>query len=207
MKKNLSILIPSIESRSSMLSDLACELIKQCGIIKSIKSSVENGCRVLIISFDIVEIIIAIDNKEISTGAKRNLLLSLASNEYCTQIDDDDWPYPYYVEEVLKAIQNGTDCIGTKGIITTDGKNQIEWRLSKDYKNETIREGKNPVYLRTTNHISIVKRELALIAGFPDISNGEDKEFSIRLNPLLKTEYAIGVPLYHYRFLSTNKEY
>ena len=207
MDKKLSVLIPSLESRRALLSDLVCDLIKQCGIIKSIKSFTQEGCVILIIGFDNVEIIVATDNKQITTGAKRNLLLSIASNDYCNQIDDDDWVYPYFVDEVLKAIQNDTDCIGTKGIITTNGGNEIEWRLSKDYQNETIREGDKSVYLRTTNHISIVKTRLALSAGFPDICNGEDKEFSIRLNPYLKTEYTIGVPLYHYRFSSFNKEY
>lgn len=207
MKNKLSILIPSIESRRALLSDLVCDLIKQCGIIKSVKSFTQEGCIILIIGFENVEIIVATDNKEISTGTKRNLLLSIASNHYSVQIDDDDWVYPYYIEEVLKAIQYDTDCIGTRGIITTNGEQEIEWRLSKDYPNETIVEDGKSVYLRTTNHISIVKTELALKAGFSDKSNAEDKDFSMALNPYLKSEIKIDKLMYHYRFQNFNKEY
>lgn len=203
----LSILIPSLESRKELLSELVCGLIQQCGIIKGIRSFQSIGCTILILKFENVEIITATDAKGITTGEKRNLLLSVAENDFVIQVDDDDYVYPYFVEKSLGAIQTYPDCVGTVGIITVDGQGEMEWRLSKDYQNVTITDNGVPVYLRTTNHISIVKRELALEAGFPAISNGEDKEFSIRLNPLLKTEVKINEPLYHYRFSSTNKQY
>lgn len=203
----LSILIPSLESRKELLSELVCGLIQQCGVIKGIRSFQSIGCTILILKFENVEIVTATDAKEITTGAKRSLLLSVAENDFVIQVDDDDYVYPYFVEKILGAIQSCPDCVGTVGIITVDGEGEIEWRLSKDYKNVTITDNGVPVYLRTTNHISIVKRELALKAGFPDISNGEDNEFSIRLNPLLQTEVKINEPLYHYRFSSQNKEY
>ena len=56
------------------------------------------------------------------------------------------------------------------------------------------------IYYRTPNHISPVKRELALQAGFPEIAFGEDHEYSKRLLPLLKTETIIKENLYHYDF-------
>lgn len=203
----LSILIPSLKSRQELLSDLVCGLILQCGIITHIESFIESGCTILILKFSSVEIITAIDNKCVTTGEKRNILLKLAKNEYVTSIDDDDYVYPYFVEEILSAIQSNPDCVATNGIITTDGKDSIEWRLSKDYQNVTVCDcGKN-IYLRTTNHISPVRRELALKAGFPNISNAEDKEYSIRLNPYLKTEIKIDKPMYWYRFETINKSY
>ncbi|MEO7045097.1 MAG: glycosyltransferase family A protein [Ferruginibacter sp.] len=203
----LSILIPSIESRRELLSELVCGLILQCGIIKNIFSFDQEGCNILILKFDKTEIIVAIDNKQITTGQKRNLLLSLANNEYCVQIDEDDYVYPYYVEEILNAIKSSPDCVATNGIMTTDGNSLIEWRLSKSYPNVTINENGKQLYLRTTNHISPVKRELALKAMFPHISNGEDKEFSDRLNQFLFTETRIDKPMYHYKFNSKKREY
>lgn len=207
IEPSLSILIPSIESRSDLLSNLTCEIIQQCGIIKRIKSFSQEGCTCLVIGFDLVEIIIAIDNKVISTGKKRNLLLSLANGSHSCTIDEDDYIYPYYVEEALKSIQNSPDCVSTNGIITTNGINPIKWRLSKDFKNETIYENGEQVYLRTTNHISIFKTELGRKAGFPDQSNKEDAVFSERLNPLLKTESKIEKPMYWYRYETDNKSY
>ncbi len=207
MKYKLSILIPTILGRETLLSDLVCDLIKQCGIIKAISSYDHNGCQILCFVFNDVEIIVAKDDRKISTGAKRNILLSLALNDYIVTIDDDDYVYPYYVSEILNAIQSAPDCIGTKGVYSLDGTHQTEWRLSKDYPNETITDNGVHVYLRTTNHISPVKRELALQAGFPDKSNAEDKEYSIRLNPLLKTEVKIDKLMYYYRCSSKNKSY
>lgn len=207
MNYTLSIMIPTINGREKVLSDLVCDLIRQCGNLRNTISSNENGCEITTLEFDRVEVIIAKDNRGISTGEKRNLLLRLAKNDYVVAIDDDDYIYPYYVHEILKATETFPDCIGTRGLYTHDGNQSTEWRLSKDYPNETVNEYGRNIYIRTTNHISPVKRELALKAGYPDKSNAEDKEYSIRLNPYLKTEAKIDKIMYHYRFSSQNKSY
>ena len=207
MKKSLSILIPSLDSRAQLLSDLACELIIQCGIIKSVNSYNDSGCIVLVFNFDALQIVIAKDQKTITTGAKRNLLLKYATCDYVVSVDDDDTVPEYFVRAIHEAIQSGMDVYATNGIISTDGKNEIAWYLSKDNPNKTVTRNRKPIYLRTANHLSPVKRELALSAGYPDISNGEDKAYSEALNQLLKTEEAIPYPLYHYRFSTKNKEY
>lgn len=100
-----------------------------------------------------------------------------------------------------------SDCIAINGKITTNGMNEIAWRLSKNYENITIKENGKDIYLRKTNHIAPVKRELALKAMFPNISNAEDKAYSEALNPYLKTETIILEQMYHYRYLTNNKEY
>lgn len=184
----LSILICSLVSRELKLTMLLRELEKQSKNLP-------------------VEILWHTDNKEITTGAKRNLLLQAAKGKYIIFIDDDDWIEPYYVDELLIAAESDADCFAIKGWITTNGQNKMEWRLSKDYENVTIKESGRPIYLRTTNHITAVKREIALKGMFPDKSNAEDKEYSIRINPYLKTEYVIDKYLYFYRFSTHNKDY
>jgi hypothetical protein len=207
--KTLSILIPSLESRDALLSALVENLSKQSG--KLVGGGVDfkkiKGCRVGILSYENHEIIFAVDNKQISTGEKRNLLLDTASKDYVVGIDDDDKVPSYYVDEFLKAIQSGADCIAINGTYTCDGKNPIKWFLSKDNPNVTRHIKGKAVYLRTTNHITAVKRELALLARFPTISNGEDKGYSEALIKHLKTEVAIEKEMYHYDFISKNKEY
>jgi len=207
MKYSLTIMIPTINGREQVLSDLVCDLIRQCGSLKSTTPSNVNGCEITVLDFENVEIIIACDNKTISTGKKRQLLLELAKNDFVVSIDDDDYVYPYYVEEILKAIQSNPDCVGTRGIYTNDGNQSTEWRLSKDYPNETISENGRHIYLRTSNHLTPVKKHLALQAGFPDKSNAEDKWYSERLQPLLKTEVKIDKIIYHYRYSSSQKSY
>ena len=179
----LSILICSLESRQESLRLLCAEL----------SSQYKPG----------VEILAYVDNKQFSTGYKRQALINEATGKYIIFIDDDDWVEPYYIEELLKAAESDADCFAINGWITTNGKNRVNWKLSKNYKNET----RGGVYLRTTNHITAVKRELALQVGFPDKSNAEDKWYSDRVVKLLKTEYTIKPPMYHYRFSTLNKEY
>lgn len=157
-------------------------------------------------NFD-VEIIVYSDNKKITTGEKRNRLLKIAKGKYVIYIDDDDEVPNYYINELKKACDLDSDCFAINGKMTTDGQKEIKWRLSKDYDNVTIKENGVDVYLRKTNHITAVKRELALLAPFPNKSNAEDKGYSDALNPFLKTEYKIELPMYHYKFSTKNKEY
>jgi hypothetical protein len=203
----LSILICSIDGREEMLSNLVCFLDKQGGGFKGLYSKQINGCSVGILTYPEHEIIFAIDNRVISTGTKRQLLLDAAKGHMISFIDEDDEVPDYYLEEGLNAAKSGMDCASMYGEMTTNGSQNIGWFLAKDNPNSTIKKGKDNFYLRTTNHLSFVKRELALLAGFKDISNGEDKAYSEALNPYLKTEYAISRPMYHYKFISTNKSY
>lgn len=185
----LSILICSLHSRALLLKELLSHLNKQ---IKDKKT---------------VEVLVNLDNKERSTGKKRNELVQLAKGKYVVFIDDDDWVADNYIKLMIDACESGCDCVAINGIITTDGENEIKWRLSKDNDNVTIQEHGKPVYLRKTNHITAIKREHALKVKFPDKSNGEDKFFSDEVNKFLKTETVIYNPIYHYRFTTKNKEY
>lgn len=190
-----------------MLSSLVCGLIPQCGGMKFISTSHENLCTILVIGFEYIEIIIATDNKQITTGAKRQLLLTLAKNDYVVSCDDDDLVPDYYVEEIFSAIQDGFDCVEFDGVITTDGNNEIEWRLRKAVQNETIFENGSPVYIRHINHLSPVKRTIALLSPYPDVSNAEDKHYSDGLRNYLHTSVYINKKMYHYRYETTNKSY
>jgi glycosyltransferase involved in cell wall biosynthesis len=154
-----------------------------------------------------VEIIYSLDKGEVSTGEKRNKLLQAASGDYIAFIDADDWVPDYYVEEILKAIESGPDCVAINGTMTTDGEKEIAWMISKDFKNETIFEAGIPFYIRTTNHLAPVRRELALQVGFKDKKYQEDSDYAAALNPLLKTETKIDKPMYEYRFTILNKLY
>lgn len=139
------------------------------------------------------------------TGQKRQELLIQSHGDYVVYIDDDDMVPAYYVEEMLKAIDQGPDCVGINGTMTTDGQHETVWRLSKDYANLDKVENGRTVYYRHTNHITAVRRDIALRAGFPDKSNAEDKHYSDRL--ILRTEVKIDPPMYWYRFSKKNKTY
>lgn len=202
-----SILIRSIESRSDKLSYLVTKLTKQCGQLDSVETKKISSCSIIILRFVDVEVIMAIDNKEITSGGKANILISVANGVYICFIDDDNGISEDYVEEIIKATDSGADTFAINGEIFTNGADRMRWFLSKDNPNSTVKMGNESVYLRTTNHLSPTKKEFALQAGFPPISNGEDAAYSKALQPLLKTEHIINNPLYTYHFVSKNKEY
>lgn len=182
----LSILICTTNARKEVIKPLIAELERQ--IAKRP---------------DKVELII--DNHEYNTvGKKRNDLLLMAKGNYISFIDSDDEISPNYILKVLTVIEcNRPDCIGINGIITTNGKDERKWFISKEYG---CWKTEGDIYLRTPNHISPVKRELALLAMFPEISFGEDYEYSMRLLPLLTSEEKITEPLYFYRYRNDERK-
>jgi glycosyltransferase involved in cell wall biosynthesis len=137
------------------------------------------------------------------TGKKRNYLLSIAKGEYVTFIDDDDMVTDCFISEVLKVASTGCDVMGMKGWITENGANRVEFNIA--IENEYERAGN--IYFRHPNHITPMKRLIALQVGFPDISHGEDYDFSVRLKAmgLCKTQTYIDTPIYHYDYSTHNK--
>jgi glycosyltransferase involved in cell wall biosynthesis len=175
MRKHLSILTVTLESRSAVFQNLIRALNAQ--------------------SDKTVEMLANLDNGEKSIGAKRNELLKAAKGDYVVFVDDDDMVSPYYVSSILGAIKSGPDCCGLEGIITTKTFGPRKFIHSLKY---TDWYEENEVYYRCPNHLNPIKREIALEVGFPDLSFQEDKDFSLRLKGKLQTEVYINQPLYYY---------
>lgn len=154
-----------------------------------------------------VEILKLVNSGEKSIGKYRQELLENASGKYIVFIDADDQIDSEYISIILNAIQSEPDCIGIKGIMTTNGGKLETWEISKDLPYDQIRKGRNIYhYRRFTNHLSPIKREIALQIGFEDKTFGEDYDYALRLKKsrLLKTEVKIAQSIYHYDFW-TNK--
>lgn len=182
--KLLSVLICTIPSRKEMFDCLLSEVQKQIFTSKY-KGMIE-------IWHD--------DSVGITTGKKRNILLERATGKFVVFIDDDDLVSDDYIEKIVSCIDENPeiDCVGISGIITFNGKDEKKWHISKDYGKwfETLNE-----YYRTPNHITPIKREIAMKVMFPEINHGEDFVYSMGVLPLLKNECKIETPLYHYRFI------
>ena len=184
----LSILICSLEQREKLLELLVRELEKQIALAKA-KGK--------------VEILTDVDRGEKIIGQKRNDLLEKAKGDFVVFIDDDDWVYPCYVSEILRALETNPDSLAICGHITSNGADQRDWFISTKYEWIT----KDLVYYRYPNHITPVKRKYALKAKFPLMNNGEDYHYSMGLKKYLKTEIKIEQPIYHYRYSTKNKTY
>lgn len=194
MTPTFSILICSLESRKQKLDHLLRTIYVQLLALEP-KWCTE------------VEVLFDIDNREVTTGEKRNRLLDKARGKYIAFIDDDDHIYDTYVSANLTAMETDVDCVASCGHYSTNGGHKTLWKLSKDHSNHDVNENGVMIYYRKANHLSAVKREYAIQARFPHISNAEDKAYSERLNQYLKTETTILEPIYHYDHETTNKQY
>jgi glycosyltransferase involved in cell wall biosynthesis len=175
-KIKLSILICNLFSRNELL----CRLLKILELQKT----------------DAVEILIASDNGEISIGKKRNTLLDKATGEYISFVDDDDLVSENYVSSILNAIEsyNHPDCIGICGIYKGFTGDELFYHSIRYAGWYNSPDG----YFRPPNHLNPIKTAIARKIRFIDRSFGEDRIYSDRIRPLLKTEGAIDHPIYTY---------
>lgn len=181
----LSLLICTIPKRKNLFDRLTLELRSQILVCQT-------------------QVEILADNGKGTIGAKRQRLLEQAQGEYVVFIDDDDKVSSDYLRSILYAIESGPDAVGFMGMITTDGRRKTEFRISKDCEYKTTSKG----YERFNNHLSPVKREIALQIGYKDISWEEDYDYAVRLHEsgLIKTERFIAKHLYFYNYI-TRKTY
>lgn len=182
----LSILICSIPDRKEMLANL-------WHLFEDISKGYD------------VEVLYDATGKEMSIGKKRQALLERAKGDWIVFFDDDDQPNEHYVRWILEAIRNNPDidCIGIRGLMTTNGQNPKTWCHRLGYP--IMGDGRTKTsygydYVRPIIHFNPVKREKALAAGFRDMRFGEDMDYARRLNPLLTKEYFIDEELFHYQY-------
>ena len=182
----LSILICTMPERSQMFNAIKAKILNQ--IEKAKTNEVE---------------VLSNDRLDITTGEKRNLLLAQSKGDFIVFVDDDDDVYEYYVAEIVNTINENPniDCIGTNGIISFNGQNSKQWFISISYKHWHESAG---VYYRTPNHISPIRREIAIGIGFPNQHHGEDFAYSMSILPHLHKEAIIAKPLYHYQARGEN---
>jgi len=183
-----SILIPSLTEREHLLKRLLNALHTQINECKA-----EN-----------VEIVILTDNREKSTGAKRNQLIEMAKGEYFCFFDDDDLPESNYIKLILEAIEQNPDVIPINGYMTTNGMNPIGWEMGLEYERREVRNNFGIVqhYEAPPNHLAVVKKDLVKDYLFKDISWAEDSDWADRLknNKVFKTQVRIKQQIYHYVF-------
>ena len=182
----LSILVPTMPSRASYL--------------KRLKRSLNGQIT------DDVELLVFEGDPSQSIGSKRNALLEMAKGDYIAFVDDDDIVAHYYVSSILEAVKTSPDVVGIHLLhyedyslrgLTYHSLQFKEWFDEPNTGHPLIRN-----YYRNPNHINPVKRELALQVKFPEINMGEDKDYSMRLKPLLSREVYISDPIYAYLFRS-----
>lgn len=183
-RPKLSILICSLSSRAPMLLRLMDALARQPGIERC-------------------EVLVAMDEGQSITGAKRNRLMEQAQGEYIVHIDDDDMVAERYVAAVLLAVDThpNVDAVPLRGCRTiVNGGPPVVF----DYK-IGVDEGHtwNEVLWRSPGHLCPIRADIAKSRKFPLLVDGEDLRWARDIAPLLKTEERAGEPdeiLYHYLY-------
>lgn len=172
----LSILICSLESREDSRNRLLESLRRQ--------------------DLSKVEVLVEVDKGSTTIGAKRNLLLRRSAGKYICFVDDDDMVTADYVSKILEAVVTGPDCCGMEGMLISEDRGTAKrfihtLQCTKWYE-------KDGVYYRCPNHLSPIKRELALSVGFPEKNVSEDFDYSMKLVGKIKTEVMISGTIYIY---------
>ena len=152
-----------------------------------------------------VELLGLIDNKLMTIGEKKNRLKAMAKWEYIAYVDDDDEISEDYIDELLKAIEYGTDVICFGMLYIEDNKEWIPVKLSKDYEH-TQATAEQPYFTRQPHHIMCWKKEVAMKEDFENISFFEDTKWAEVMQKHIKTEYQIDKVLYKYLFNNQTTE-
>jgi glycosyltransferase involved in cell wall biosynthesis len=182
----LSILIPSVPERFIQLQSIYNTLLNQ----SKGKS---------------VEILVLLENKKRTTGAKRNALIEQAQGQYIVFVDDDDELEPNYISEIYSSIEQNpeADCIVFDvGVY----KNNVFDRICK-YGKEFTHAPDSQFYYRQPNHLMCFARKLALKHKFKNTSFGEDTIWANGIASLIKNQVRINKVLYKYKYIPKPKNW
>lgn len=142
-----------------------------------------------------VEVLYLGDNRWQTIGAKRQALLEAANGDYVCFVDDDDEVSLDYVDTILDGIQRNPDVFVFRVEYWHNGVYVKDVLYHKDFgKDMNIDE----YYLRIPNHLMVIKRELALKAGFQNKSWQEDADFAKAVLPELRVQAKTNKTLYRY---------
>ncbi len=179
----LSILICTIQERKQFLDRLLSVLLPQ--------------------SNKDIQVIVQSDNRQLSIGAKRNLLISKSTGDFLSFVDDDDLISNNYCNLILNAVNNNQNCThcSLNGVFTTDGKDPkrfqhsnkyFKWRFNKDIS----------MYERPPNHLNAIKSNIVKQVMFQNVNRGQDRTFSFNIMSKMTKQAYIGDILYYYDFRS-----
>lgn len=151
-----------------------------------------------------IEILALYDNKRMSVGEKRNILLDSARGDYVCFMDDDDWIAPDYISEIYKALDRSVDVVTHLVEVTTNGQNKRICTYDLEEKDRAIVG--NDGWKGPPSHTMAWRRELAQLVRFPSISMYEDAQWADAVRTFAKTQTKIDKVLYYYKFNNMTTE-
>ncbi len=190
----LSIMIPAVFDRgySRIYEQLTDQIAKLT----------ENGKQ-----HNPVEILALFDNRQRSTGRKRQALLEIAQGHFVTCLDDDDGVADSYVYDVLHAIGDSNpepDVIVFNSQSSLNGEEPFVVRTGVEFENEQCfkQDGKWADIRRKPWHWCVWNRKLAMKSSFPDGYIDDDWYWVRQMLPLVKNQVRIDKVLHFYQYNS-----
>lgn len=192
-----AILIPTLPERKPLRDRLIAEILRQMNALNL--SGGVNETDWPDIETDVC-ILINEDNREKTTGKKRNQLIEIASKfgaHAVAFVDDDDMIGETYIKRAMEFVDSGCDCAELFGQYYENGKKGNPFHHSLKY-DHWFHDAK--IYYRNPNHLSFLRLDKIKDIKYPDITIGEDGQYSIALQKsgVLKTEYPIPEIIYYY---------
>lgn len=185
----LSILIPTITGRELAFNALYNKLQTQLD-----NSGIWNE----------VEIKSECDDRTMSIGNKRQLLLNKCYGEFAVFIDDDDDVPDDYCLTLWKAIKEnpGIDSVGFLQQCSFNRSEPVIACLSNRFSGWGEHQLQGFRYVRTPFFPTPIKRDICIQIGYNDMRFGEDHDFAIRLKQsgLIQREHFINKILYYYQY-------
>jgi glycosyltransferase involved in cell wall biosynthesis len=143
-----------------------------------------------------VEILSLTDNRKMKVGKKRDLLIGMASGEYVSFVDDDDWVSDDYVDSILSKTHESVD------VITFDLMKYENGKKTKPhhYSVEIERDYDTPdACYRLPNHLMVYKRSIVSKIPYTD-------SWFMDVKPYVNTSINIDKVLYDYRYDAQTSE-
>lgn len=143
------------------------------------------------------------DDKTLSIGKKRQLMVERADSEYVVGVDSDDWVSDDYISSIMTALESNPDCVGFE--IECSGLKGKTASASNQWSEWGEKRGRF-YYVRTPYQKNPTRRDIVLEIGYKDKRYAEDSCYSKRLKDsgLIKTEVYIPRVLYYYRYKYQN---
>ena len=155
-----------------------------------------------------IEVLIFYNNHEHTIGYYRQKMMEDARGEYISTIDDDDMIPDDFCETLLDKM-GSVDYIGFRVAFYNDGKKLPPVYHSLRYNQWSQDENG---YYRGVTHINPLKTEIALKGVFPEVTNGEDYQWTVNVHRYMAesgqtfSEHYLDREMYSYDHASHDPE-
>lgn len=176
---DITYMIPTIPGREASLSRLIASIHeKMSRIAPTLRYTIDLG----------------FDNREMSIGSKRQMMIQRSLAKYSAFIDDDDEITDAYIEDLRETIAGSYHVMRLRGTIHPyTFTHSIENTLSSPM-------ARGEVFLRPPNHLNPMMTDVAKFVHFRDAVRGEDLDWTMRMAATgsLTQEYTSDLSRIHY---------